>query len=98
MRALDGLCLQLRVIRFLEAGIGGLGESVEAAGIRTVVSRYGFGKSLIVATSQVDHRPNVLAVHHRQQFLGSSQVITIWREFHTFLRFCRAGDMRVKVD
>src|SRR6266576_6974368 len=53
-RPLDGLCLQLRVIRFFEAGIGGLGESVEAAGIGTVVPAYGFDKTMVVATSEVD--------------------------------------------
>src|ERR1700751_146759 len=41
-RSPDGLCLQLRVVRFFEAGIGGLGESVKAAGICTVVFGDGF--------------------------------------------------------
>src|SRR5450432_141786 len=98
MRTLDGLCLQLRVIRFFEAGIGGLSESVKTAGIGTVVFSDGFGEAMIVATGQVHHRANVLAVHDREQLLRSSQIFAIGREFHTFLRFGRAGDVGMKVD
>ena len=98
MSPLDGLGLQLRVIRFFEAGIRRLGEGIKTAGICAVVLRNSFGETMIVATSQVDHRPNILAVHDREQFLRSAQVFAIGREFHSFLRLCRAGDVGMEID
>ena len=97
MRLLNGLCLQLRVIRLLEAGIGGLGESIETAGICSVVSTYSLGKTMVVAAGQVDHGSNVLTVHHREQFLRSSEIFAIGRKFHPFLGFRRARDVGMKV-
>ncbi len=98
MGALDRLCLQLRVIRLLEARIRRLGERIKAARIRTVVFRHGFGEPVLVATRQVDHGPNVLAVHYGEQFLRSSQIVAIRREFHSLFRLGRAGDVRMEVN
>src|ERR1700678_224093 len=98
MGPLDRLCLQFRVIRLLEARIRWLGERIKAARIQTVVFRYRFGEAVLVAPRQIDHGPNVLAVHYREQFLGSSEVLAIWREFHSLFRLRRAGDVRMEIN
>ena len=53
MGSLDGLCLQLWIIRFFESGIGRLGKGVEAAGIRAIVFRNSFGETVVIDTGCV---------------------------------------------
>ena len=94
MRFLDEIGLELRISRFGGARPCGLGEYEEPAGMRRLELGDGLPQVVAVSAGDVHHGAQILAVHHREAFLGRGGPAELARPAES----AGAGDVRVEVD
>ena len=98
MRALDGVRLDLWIVRLQKPGIRGFGESVKAAGIGLVIFANRIDKPVVESTGQIDHRPNILGIHNAKKFVRLGKVSSLRPQIDAFLRLRRYRNVSMNIN